>query len=906
VQAGFAVGIDLGTSNTVAVLRQPDGRTRTLLFDGQPILPSAAFLDTGGKLHVGRDAQRLGLHDPARFEPNPKRRIDDGTVFLGDAEVPVVEIFAEILRTVGAKATEACGGLPVAAMTHPAAWGGPRRDILRDAAARAGWGQVRLVPEPVAAVQYFTAVVRQQIPVGSAVGVFDFGGGTLDIAVVRRDQGVFTVLGSGGIEDLGGLDFDHALVEHLGKTLEHRAPEVWQRLREPQTHTDRRDRRLLWDDVRAAKEMLSRTAVAPVSVPGLDGEVHLTREEFETLAAPLLQRAVRETTAVVSGCGLAPGQLVGVFLVGGASRIPLVARELHAGLGLAPTVLEQPELPVAEGALVSIPAGTRPGGPPPGRPPVRPIRPAPGVARPPVAAPMGGLTPTMPGRPVSGVPGRPISGQPMSGPPGRPVSGQPVSAMPVSAMPAGGLPVSAPPGPVSGPPMRPPPQPPRGMARPPGPPFGPPPRPRRRWKTYVVLATVLATVAVVGIGIYQFIDATQHTFQQPKVERDIPITLTAGTNALAAIGTKTAFFAVQQGRTLQVTRYDMASWNQLGSASYSDAARWSKLTAYGDLLVAESDVEGSQKTVAVINAAGKLWEHKVGSNEFLTRLNNGRFAWLDRAGGKMHHLSEDGTDYDPPIPLATLGRVVAVSEQYVTGVGGDGVTRAYRWSESVPSRQGKDVVKADSSAAMLASGDLYVADPDQTGYTIKQYKLDAAGSTTTPLTAPWNRPGRKLVTIFACGDSTVCSLDQAGTDAGTAELYAWTTGETKEVGHAAVGGLDLATVHRYADALALGHKKDGKPATTVMSLPGGKVHGPFVGTSLATVDVADKAPEAMVMFSDWSAKNGPVTLTGIDVASDNTTDLGSLTLRPAGCGFGGAFLACPTDTKFTVWRVRKV
>src|SRR5262249_1856744 len=111
---GFGIGVDLGTSNTVAVVRWPDGRTRPLLYDGAPILPSGVLLDEAGRLHVGRDAQRLAQLDPARFEPNPKRRIDESTVLLGDWEVPVVDLLAAVLGAVAHSAVEAVGFLPSA------------------------------------------------------------------------------------------------------------------------------------------------------------------------------------------------------------------------------------------------------------------------------------------------------------------------------------------------------------------------------------------------------------------------------------------------------------------------------------------------------------------------------------------------------------------------------------------------------------------------------------------------------------------------------------------------------------------------------------------------------------------------------------------------------------------------
>jgi molecular chaperone HscA len=354
-EAGCLLGVDVGTSNTVAVLRWPDGRTRPLLIGGQPLIPSAVHLGESGRLVAGRDAARMAQLDPSRHEPHPKARIDEQVVLLGDVEVPVVDLLAAILREVAAAAVEAVGFLPPAVLTHPAAWGPARRDLLQMAAGRAGWPPVSLVPEPVAAARYFADVLRRPVPVGSALAVFDFGGGTLDVAVVRNDGGHFAVLGCGGLEDLGGNDLDEALVRHLGETVAGSAPDVWQRLRAPRTQDDRRARRLFAEEVRGGKEMLSRSASAPVWVPGADQGAHVTRDEFERVAAPLLHRAVAETGAVIAGAGLHPSQLTSLFLVGGSSRVPLVARMLHADLGVAPTVLEQPELPVAEGALATVP-----------------------------------------------------------------------------------------------------------------------------------------------------------------------------------------------------------------------------------------------------------------------------------------------------------------------------------------------------------------------------------------------------------------------------------------------------------------------------------------------------------------------------------------------------------------------
>ncbi|MBM0228458.1 Hsp70 family protein, partial [Micromonospora sp. ATA51] len=373
-QDGFALGVDLGTSNTVAVLRRPDGRTRPLLVDGQPILPSGVYADADGQLHVGRDAQRLAQVDPDRYEPNPKRRVDEAAVLLGDRRLSPAELLAAVLFTVAEAAVGAVGFLPPAVVTCPATWDADRRQVLADALALAGWPSAaehtmsgpippgtRLLREPVAAARYYTEVLRRPVPVGDAVAVFDFGGGTLDVALVRNegadpwgDSG-FTVVSCGGLDDLGGLDLDAALVELLGERIAAAHPAEWARLTQPQNATQWRDRLRFLENVRGAKEMLSRATVAPVAVPGVEAAVPLTREELEGVATPLLRRAVTETRRVVSAAGLTPERLAGLFLVGGSSRIPLVARLLHAELGVAPTVLEQPELPVAEGALTDLP-----------------------------------------------------------------------------------------------------------------------------------------------------------------------------------------------------------------------------------------------------------------------------------------------------------------------------------------------------------------------------------------------------------------------------------------------------------------------------------------------------------------------------------------------------------------------
>jgi molecular chaperone DnaK (HSP70) len=377
-----ALGIDFGTSNTVAMLTGPDGQRRPLLVDGSPLMPSAVYLDPAGRLLVGRDAQRRARADPSRFEPTPKRRVDDGTVLLGGVEVPVAEVFAAVLGQVAGEARRQLGGAPVQVrLTHPARWGQRRRGLLVEAAGLARLPDVRLVAEPVAAAAYFTAVHGAAVGVGRSLAVYDLGGGTFDASVVVRTPTGFDVLAEDGLTDVGGLDFDQAIVEHLGRAHGGADPGAWSQLTHPPDGARRSARHLLYDEVRAAKEMLSRTRAVDVALPLLEVDAHLTRPQFDDLIRGYLRRTVRCLAATIAGAGLAAPDLAGIFLVGGSSRIPLVAQLIHDELRRAATALEQPETVVAEGALclgaprpVPVPAaGWRGPATPPGPVPVSPV-----------------------------------------------------------------------------------------------------------------------------------------------------------------------------------------------------------------------------------------------------------------------------------------------------------------------------------------------------------------------------------------------------------------------------------------------------------------------------------------------------------------------------------------------------
>jgi actin-like ATPase involved in cell morphogenesis len=379
--AGARLGIDFGTSHTVAVVRRPDGQARPLLFDGTPLLPSAVLADTGGTMLVGRDALHGGRITPDRLEPNPKRRIDEQEVLLGPAAVAVRDLFATVFERVLTEFRRTSGNRPPAevVITYPAEWAATRRTILNDAAHQSGLPRPWLVPEPVAAAGYFTRSLRHQLPIGSAVVVYDLGAGTFDASVVSPlPGGGFDVRAVRGRDDIGGLDLDEIVVQLIGAAC---PPDGWHRLTAPSTVEEKRALRALRDEAREAKERLSRVAGVTVAVPLLGVDVVITREELEARAAVIIEQTVRVTEDVMHQADVSLAQLAGVFLVGGGSRMPLVATMLHRHFGRAPVTIEQPETVVAEGSVLLDPPPAPVAAPV--SPPPRPVSPPLPVSLPP-------------------------------------------------------------------------------------------------------------------------------------------------------------------------------------------------------------------------------------------------------------------------------------------------------------------------------------------------------------------------------------------------------------------------------------------------------------------------------------------------------------------------------------------
>ncbi|MFD6264230.1 Hsp70 family protein [Micromonospora chalcea] len=971
-QDGFALGVDLGTSNTVAVLRWPDGRTRPVLVDGHPILPSGVYADADGHLHVGRDAQRLAQADPAAYEPNPKRRVDEETVELGGRAYRPAELLAATLRAVADAAVAAVGMLPPAVVTHPAAWTPACRQVLHDALELAGWpaaaehtlaGPIapgtRLLREPVAAARYFTQVLRRPVPVGGSVAVFDFGGGTLDVAVLRNegadpwgDSG-FQLIATGGIPDLGGLDLDAALLGRLGELVGPVHPGEWARLADPTTAAERRDRQQLWDNVRGAKEMLSRALVAPVAVPGVEAAVPLTREDFERLAAPLLARAVTETREVTAAAGLRPEQLSGLFLVGGSTRVPLVARLLHAELGIAPTVLEQPEMPVAEGALTDLPLPRRSGRPAvpaqlasaqpaPTQPEPTGPAPAPGGAGTDTASAAtvaAGATRTSPTAPLGGpdaapagphgtlVADGPVPQTPATRYDGTPLAG-PVPPQPTryDHMPAAHGPVPPYPGyGVPGPSAPPPGGRPSGV---PGTPFSPAPngvrpaggRPRRgRWIALGAGLVVVAVAAAVLLWVFR----DRHPaldFHTAELVKTVPAGDTrTGQMFTATLGNRSYLVRSLPDDHLHVTAVEAATGRTIWEKR-TDAAtqRWAGIRALPDGLLVLGEGTGSTPRVLAVldgDSGTQRWRTEIGRDDVLF-FGPDTVVRVDRAGERLVglRLGDGRQRWERRNPRTEYGDARTKVLPVGTGAALDGPGNA-EGSPLVPwagkadrlvqvgadrsvrvleLRSGK-IVKDRGNVAglddpMAARDDrLYVAEDDR-GLRLLAYDLAGLGTPSVLYEAP--EQGGRVKDLVTCGERRVCLLETPAGGADGTRVVAATEGEgTRQ--WAAPRAESLVPVGQHVLAV------QGSPDAVTLFAPDGTAKvlrdrdGFAVRLDAGNLLIFSEAPSA---YEDDRVLAG----TAVD---GKPVEMGQLKqIRSESCSWNTEMLVCGADKEFRLYR----
>jgi molecular chaperone DnaK (HSP70) len=344
------VGIDLGTTNSeIAIYR--DGRPEMLADErGRVILPSVVGLSETGELLVGEEARNQFLLYPERTVRSIKRKMgSDARVRLGEREYTPQEISAIILSRLKEIAQQRLGR-PVrkAVITVPAYFSDTQRQATREAGEIAGLEVARIINEPTAAALVYEAAQHQ----GKRILVYDLGGGTFDVSVVRIEEGVVEVISSHGNNHLGGDDFDHKIVEHVldhlklkhGVDVSDRPQAMARILRSAENA-----KKHLSDHpfARIEEEYLAEQDGKPVHL-----DLELSREDYEDLITPFIEETLGAIHIALESAQLASSQVDEVLLVGGATRTPLIRRRLVEAFGRDPRGEVDPDLCVALGAAI--------------------------------------------------------------------------------------------------------------------------------------------------------------------------------------------------------------------------------------------------------------------------------------------------------------------------------------------------------------------------------------------------------------------------------------------------------------------------------------------------------------------------------------------------------------------------
>ena len=355
----LAVGIDLGTTNSLAATVK-SGEPVVLADEaGRQLLPSVVRYLKDGSVETGWDALAHAESDPRNTVYSAKRLLARGRSELKTLPVlpyeivdapggvairtvqgdkSPVEVSAEILKTLAKRAETQLGGeLTGAVITVPAYFTDAQRQATKDAARLANLSVLRLLNEPTAAALAYGLDNGAE----GVYLVYDLGGGTFDVSLLKLSRGVFEVLGTGGNAALGGDDFDHAVVD-------------WAVSQLGSVELTAEDRRQLLDRAKAAKEALTD---APETVLKLElsSGTHaftLTRVIFDQLTKSLVDETLEAVANVLRDAKLEKDQIKGVVLVGGSTRMPCVRREVEAYFGFAPLTGIDPDCVVAVGAAM--------------------------------------------------------------------------------------------------------------------------------------------------------------------------------------------------------------------------------------------------------------------------------------------------------------------------------------------------------------------------------------------------------------------------------------------------------------------------------------------------------------------------------------------------------------------------
>jgi len=341
------IGIDLGTTNSV-VAALVGGKIQVLEEQGESILPSVVGLTLDNKLIVGHSAKNQLAAFPERTISSVKRKMGQAVkVKLAEQEFSPQEISAIILRRLRQRAETALGmEVTRAVITVPAFFDENQRQATREAGTLAGLTVERIINEPTAASLVYHAgqAARRHLI------VYDLGGGTFDVSIVRVEDGVVEVLSSKGDTHLGGDDFDQLLTKHVADIF------LTQHNYDLMSHSNTRWR--LIQACERAKCELSFHAVTRIAeefIATVDGkpinlDVEIQRGEYEALIAALIEQTIACVDEAIRDSGLTVSQLDELILVGGSTRTPLVQARLRDEFQRDPQWAVNPDLAVALGA----------------------------------------------------------------------------------------------------------------------------------------------------------------------------------------------------------------------------------------------------------------------------------------------------------------------------------------------------------------------------------------------------------------------------------------------------------------------------------------------------------------------------------------------------------------------------
>src|SRR6056297_2084699 len=345
------LGIDLGTTNSAFAVMEGDEPEIIANAEGDRTTASVvAFADDGERL-VGKPAKNQAVQNPDRTIQSIKRHMgEDGyTVEIGDDEYTPEQVSAMILQKIKRDAEEYLGDdVEKAVITVPAYFNDRQRQATKNAGEIAGFEVERIVNEPTAASMAYGLDDESD----QTVLVYDLGGGTFDVSVLELGGGVYDVVATNGDNDLGGDDWDEAIIDHLA--------EEFQNSHGIDLREDRQALQRLKEAAEEAKIELSSRKEAKINLPFItatdSGPVHLetsiTRATFESLTSDLIDRTVGPTEQAIEDAGISDSDIDEVILVGGSTRMPQVAEKVEEIIGQEPKKNVNPDEAVALGAAI--------------------------------------------------------------------------------------------------------------------------------------------------------------------------------------------------------------------------------------------------------------------------------------------------------------------------------------------------------------------------------------------------------------------------------------------------------------------------------------------------------------------------------------------------------------------------